>query len=154
DQEEKKARDGDARIIDRKRNGDTPGLPGPGEPVRPLVAISGDTFSFVRSGKVDVARLAGVEAPGREDEAAANKARDRMEELLSGAEVTFELPEAKGTSLVVYARAKKPETGEVSLAETLLKEGLVRAKGEHPRREAFEKLEAEARSAKRGLFAK
>jgi endonuclease YncB( thermonuclease family) len=160
------ARDVDRReekpgtILDRKKTtADGSPAPAPGEVVRPLVAISGDTFSFVRKGKVDVARLAGVEAPGREDEGAATKARERLEELLTGGELRFEYPpgdrgEARG--LTVYARVKKPDGSELIPNEVLLREGLVLAValGEHPRKADFEKAQAEAKSAKRGIFSR
>lgn len=154
--DERDAGDKGTRILDRKKTPDRPVAPAAGEVVKPLAAISGDTFSWVRERKVDLARLAGVEAPSRDDEAHSAKARERLEELLTAGELTFEYPGGapEARALVVYARVKKPDGSEHLANELLIKEGLVRASGEHPRKADFERLEAEARAARLGIFAR
>lgn len=140
------------QIVDRRRPQDHAA---PDEVVKPVVVMSGEMFSFVRQGKVDVARLAGVAAPARDDEPAATKARERIEDLLKGSELRLDYPDTKPAesgAAFVYARAKKPDGSEVVVNEVLLREGLVRAAGEHPRRAEFEKLEGEAKAARRGIF--
>ncbi len=82
--------------------------------------------------------------------------RSKLEDLLASGEVTFSYPEAPATEkrgLLVYARVKAKEGGLV-VNEVLLREGLALARGEHAERARYEKLEGEAREAKRGFFAR
>jgi endonuclease YncB( thermonuclease family) len=155
-QREVEKREEKSSVLDRRPGDNVAELkvvPKPGEVVKPLVAISGESFSFLLGKSVEVARLAGVEAPSKEtDEKAASAARERLEELLTGSEVRFEYPDKPTKTLQVYAKVKRTDGSEVVANEVLLVEGLVRARGEHPRKEAYEKLEAEARAAKRGQF--
>ena len=137
-------------IVDRR--GPAP-VPAPGEVVKPLAAVDGVSFSFARGQALDLARLEGLEGP-------AEAARARLEALLGAGELSFrydetreERREADGERrLLVYAEVKTP-ADVLSVNEALLREGLARARKGHAREAAFEKLEAEARAAKRGLFA-
>jgi len=161
-----------ATIVDRKKEAAPP--PAPNEPVRPLAAIDGETFSFVHEGAIDLARLVGVETPVKDEDdvrklraieawgehfdfdAGAARARARLEELLTQGELSFTFPEGASNArrgLLVYARVKTADGSPLSVNETLLREGLALARGEHPQRSAFEKLEAEAREKKKGFFA-
>ncbi|HZV02123.1 MAG TPA: thermonuclease family protein [Planctomycetota bacterium] len=160
-------------IIDRKRP--SRALPAAGEVVKPVATISGETFSFVHEGRVDLARLVGVETPLRaqddgderkkrqleawgekfDAEAGWEKARARLEELLGSGDVSFayadEQDEKRGVS--VYVQVKKKDGTTVVVNELLLKEGLALSRGLHGRRSDFDKLEEDARAAKRGFFA-
>jgi endonuclease YncB( thermonuclease family) len=163
--------DNGATVIDRRKSRARP--PSPGEVVRPLAAIDGETFSFVVQGELDLARLVGIEVPlkgmdearraralgawpGLDLDAAAAKVRSRLEDLLASGELSFTYPEAPAVEkrgLLVYARLKAKD-GELVLNEVLLREGLALARGEHAERARYEKLEAEAREQKRGFFAR
>jgi endonuclease YncB( thermonuclease family) len=161
-------------IIDRKSDARA-SAPAPGEVVKPLAAIDGESFSFVRNGTLDLARLAGVEAPRRDvdDErrareaeawgetldraAAAARVHARLEELLTQGALSFTYPDAapaEKRGLVVYAHVKRPDGSEIVVNEVLIREGLALPQGDHPQRAAYEKLGDEARSKKAGFFEK
>jgi endonuclease YncB( thermonuclease family) len=89
------------------------------------------------------------------------RARERVEALLLSGELSFEYDPSHDDNrepgerrrVLAYARVKKASGEFFFVNDIMVKEGLALAHDVHARQADMEKLEAEARAAKRGLFA-
>lgn len=131
-----------------------PGRPtGTAPPGRPAVVeqvVDGDSLRAVVDGAPVEVRLQGINAPER-DECWADAARDALQGLVAGAEITLvghDLDQFGRLLAVVYA-------GPLDVNRSLLEDGhAIATAGEHPLLADFLAAEADAFSRGRGLWAR
>lgn len=154
--------------------------PGPGQLVPVLSVGSGSTILVQGQGGLLRVELHGLEAPARaeeyaaspllgarhqpalgpaalEDDAAFERSRAHLQELLSGGQVSLEYPldaAPAGAGAVRAFVSVRGEQGPLDVNAAMLRDGFaLAAAGGHARARQYAALEAEARAAHRGLFA-